>query len=118
MARRPWWPKTIGAQIALVQNFQGKINLYQTELGLSAAQVTAVQGLCDAIWSTYQMTDQCKATMQALTQWRDLVLYGEPKGDPSGDPPAFPVTGASAYTRGSVDQFFGFREIIVAAPGY
>ena len=118
MAKKNWWPTTLSAQVALMTNFQSKIASYTVPLALTPAQVALAEGLCDAIIGSMTFHESCKNTMLAATQWRDLVLYGEPRGDAVPNTPAFPASGVSPYTRGSVDQFFAFREMIVASPNY
>lgn len=118
MARNPWWPGTMADQYVLVLNFQGKIDGYATQLGMTPADVAAAQGLCDAIAGAYTLTENSRMTMQAMKQWRDLVFTGEPEGSAAPAPPVFPVGGAPAYKVGSVKLFFALRDRIVAAPGY
>lgn len=118
MARGNWWPGALNDQIALAQNFQGKIGTYAGALPLTPAQVDLFQALCDAIIGSIQFVEVSKETMKAATAWRDLVLFGEPEGDPVGAAPIFVIGGSPAYTRGSVDQFFKARDLILALPGY
>lgn len=56
--------------------------------------------------------------MQAVTNWRDIVLYGEPQGTAGPAAPVFPLIDGSIFTRGAVDQFFELRDQIVANDGY
>ena len=118
MARKNWWPTAIADQLVLVNNFATKIASYNLALPLTAPQVALAQGLCEAFVGAVNMTELARTTMQAMTQWRDLVLEGEPVGDPVPASPTFPAGGAVDYTRGTVPQFFKFRELILAAPGY
>jgi len=118
MARSYWWATTLSAQVLLIQNFIAKLPGYATTLGLTPAQVTAATTLCDSIVSAIDVTNQCRATMQAVTNWRDLVLYGQPKGKGAGIAPVFPDLNGSTYERGLVDQFFELRDQIVASSGY
>lgn len=118
MARKFWWPGSMPEQVVLVQNFQTKIGSYATALGLTAGDVTAAQGLCDAIVGAYTLVETSRLTMQAATQWRDAVFTGEPVGSNAPAPPVFPVGGAPAYKLGSVRSFFALRDRIVASPGY
>lgn len=118
MARKFWWPGTMSDQAVLMQNFSVKISGYATVLGLTPVQVTAAQGLCTAFVESFNSTEQCRATMAALTQWRDEVFNGQPEGQPIPPAPVFPVIGNVEYTRGVVKQFFELRDRIVAAAGY
>ncbi|MFZ1699597.1 MAG: hypothetical protein WBO10_16555 [Pyrinomonadaceae bacterium] len=117
MARKFWWPGSKPEQLVLVKNFQVKLPGHSAALGLSPAQLTAADDLCNAFLGSVDSTDQCRMSMQAMTQWRDQVLYGEP-GDPAPAAPVFPVIGAVTYTTGIVKQFIDFRDLIVASPGY
>lgn len=118
MPKKFWWPRTLADQSLLMQNFQSKIGGYAAALGLSAAQVAAAEVLCDSFIGSLSFAEQCRATMQAVTQWRDLVFSGKPEGSAAPAPPVFPVGGAPSYTVGAVTQFFELRELILAAPGY
>jgi hypothetical protein len=118
MPKKFWWPGAMPAQLVLIQNFQSKIGQYATILGLSPAQMTAANGLCDAFVGSFNSAEQCKTSMLAVTRWRDEVMYGSPAGQPSPAAPVFPVIGANDYTLGVVTQFFQLRDLIVASPGY
>lgn len=117
MARKFWWPGSMPEQTVLVQNFQAKISLYGTGLGLTAAQVTAAEALCAAFIGAVNSTDLAKSTMQSMTQWRDEVLNGEPSGR-TPQAPVFPVVGATTYPVGVVKSFIKLRDQIVASPTY
>ncbi len=118
MARRPWQPTAKSELLVLMQNFLTKIDGYATALGMTPVQVGAAQDLCEAIIGAINVTEQCKTTMQAVTQWRDSVLTGEPVGTTAPAAPVFPVIGAVVYKLGSLTQFVKLREQIVASPGY
>ena len=117
MAKKFWWPSSMPAQLVLVQNFQSKIGSYAVPLGLSTAQVTAAEELCTAFVGAFNSAEQCRATMLAMTQWRDKVFSGE-AGMPSPAAPIFPVVGAVTYPQGVVSSLFSLRDLIVASPGY
>lgn len=118
MPRTFWWPNTLAAQILLIQNFLAKITSYESTLGWKPDQVAAAIALCNAIIAAIDVTNQCRAAMQAVTNWRDIVLYGEPKGTPGPKAPVFPLIDGSIFNRGLVDQFFELRDQIVASNGY
>lgn len=118
MARKAWWPGMASEQLVLVQNFQTKIATYAAVLNLAAEQITAAQALCDAFIGASNLMEQSRTAMRAMTQWRNIVLYGDPTGEASPAPPIFPVGGAPAFTRGVVKQFFAFRDMIISLPGY
>lgn len=118
MPRSHWWKTTLSEQVSQVQNFAPKIGGYAEPLGWDERQVIAAVALCNHIIAAINVASQCRATMLAVTNWRDLVLYGEPKGTPSGKAPTFPVIDGSVYDRGLVDDFFDLRDQIVANNGY
>ena len=118
MARKYWWPSTLADQQVLIQNFAAKIPGNATALGLTTEQVEAAQDLCMTIQSAFQFTEQCKQTMLAITNWRDMIFYGEPKGEPVTSGPVFPIVGTVAFSRGAITEFFELRDLIVALPGY
>ncbi len=118
MAKRFWWPGAMPDQLVLIQNFNGKIASYATVLSLSTAQVTAAQELCAAFVDAYNIAEQCKTTMQSMTKWREMIMYGTPTGTLAPAAPVFPVAPTKTHTRGVVDQFFQLRDQIVASPGY
>ena len=97
MGRRYWWKGTLSEQVSLLQNFNAKINGYSTALGWDSHQVTNAITLCNAIINAINTAAQCRATMQAVTNWRDIVLYGEPKGSPAGTAPVFPVIASGDF---------------------
>ena len=118
MARAFWWPGSLAAQIFLIQNFISKIGGYEVTLGWTADQVKSAIALCNAIISAINVTNQCRATMLAVTNWRDIVLFGGPKGTPGGKAPLFPIIDGALYNRGLVDEFFVLRDQIAANSGY
>lgn len=105
-------------QLVVVRNFKAKIANYATLLGLSPAQVTAADALCDAFIGSVEAVEQWRQTMVAATRWRDDVLNGTPEGQPAPPAPVFPVVGATNYTNGVVTAFFRLRDQILLAPGY
>jgi hypothetical protein len=118
MAKKFWWPGSMPDQLVLIQNFVKKIAGYAVPLAFTPAQIAAAEALCEAFIGAFSSTEQCKTTMQAMTQWRDEVFYGEPFGTPAPAAPVFPVIGVVTYTRGVVKEFFDLRDLIVASPGY
>jgi hypothetical protein len=118
MAKNPWWERTLAGQLVQVQNLMVKVGGYAATLGLTPAQITALQALCDAFLEAVAFCDQTRQTSYAVTQWRDNLLYGSPKGAVAPAPPVFAVGSPSAGTVGVVTQIFEFRDLIVALPGY
>ena len=118
MARKFYWPTSIAEQLILMANFLVKIPVYGATVGLTPAQVTAAEALCEAFIGAVQSTEQSKTTMQAMTQWRDGILYGEESSSATPQAPVFPVVGATLYPEGVVKRFMKLRDQIVAAPGF
>lgn len=118
MARKFWWPGQMSAQVSLMSNFRSKITGYATALSMTPEETASAIGLCDAFIAAYNLADQSKATMQAMTQWRDLVFEGGPEGSPAPNPPVFPEGMDITYTRGVVKQFVELRDRLITAKGY
>lgn len=118
MAVKFWWPSAMPDQVVLMQNFSVKIANYATVLGMSPAQIDAAETLCSTFIKAFNVVDQCKATMIAMTKWRDEIFYGEPAGGTAPAAPVFPVVPANANTLGTVTEFFRLRDRIVASTGY
>lgn len=118
MARKFWWPRRLVDQQMIVRNFRSKIAGHAAVLGLSPAETAAAVALCDTMITAYNATEACKLTMQAMTAWRDEVLFGKQTGAVAPAAPLFPAPPAGGLTRGAVDQFIELRNQIVAAPGF
>jgi len=118
MARKYWWSRALADQLLLVQNFNAKIGLYQAALGWTTPQVAAAESVCGFFIAALNYADQARATMQAVTGWREEVFYGEPKGALAPTAPPFTEPPSLTFTRGVVTQFLQLREQIVANPGY
>ena len=118
MPKKFWWASSLADQVSTVQNFMSKIGGYALPLGWTPAQVTAARNLCTAFIETYNFAEASRMTMQAVTQWRDLVFNGQPTGGQIPSPPMFPIGDLPAATRGVVTQFFALRDQIVANSGY
>lgn len=118
MPRKFWWSTSMADQLVQVQNFRKKIAGYKAVLNLTDAQIAMALELCDTFAAAFNATEQCKQTMLAMTQWRDIVFYGEPEASPAPAAPIFPVIPESSMTRGTVNQFMALREMIVNLPGY
>jgi hypothetical protein len=116
--KRFWWPGRIGQQLVLIENFSQKIPVYAPQLPLTPAQVDKLLELCEAIRGSITFVEESRTAMQSSTQWRDNTLLGEQIGTPAGPAPAFPVLGDPGYETGSLRQFFRYRDLIMALPGY
>ncbi len=113
-----WWPTSLANQLVLMQNFKAKIAGYETQLGLTPAQITAATALCNAFIGALNATEQARQTMIAMTAWRDEIFNGEPVGTTAPPAPSFAPPPESAYKLGVVKDFFALRDLIVALPGY
>lgn len=118
MARKYWLASTLAAQLTQLTNFKLKIATQGEVLGWTPAQITAAQDLCTNLITALNYSEACKASAQAITNWREMVFTGEPVGALAGQPPAFPEPQALPYTRGGIYQFISLREQIVANPNY
>lgn len=118
MARKYWLPHGLPQQAMLISNFRTKIGEYGAPLGLSPAEVAAAVALCDSFLAACNLTEQCRATMMAMTAWRDRILFGKPDLAPAPPPPAFPVPAPASYSQGVIKQFMLLRDRVLAAPGY
>lgn len=118
MAVKFWWPSSMPAQLVLIQNFNAKLPNYGTVLGLTPVQLDAAEVLCANFVAAFNATEQCRATMIAMTKWRDEVFYGEPSGGAAQPAPVFPAAPAGAFKLGTVTEFFRLRDRIVASAGY
>lgn len=118
MAKSFWWPSTLSGQVLLVQNFMAKITGYKVTFGWSSPQLALATDIANTIIQAITVTDQCRVAMVGTTNWREQVLYGEPKGSPVSLAPVFPVIGQPTYNRGAVNMFFELRDQIVANAGY
>lgn len=89
MARAlPYFPARIGDQILWLRNFRNKLPNYQTSLGLTADEVTAIQADCDRIiWLLDTLQQGVQAFAQSLTTHIKLVQNGT--GTVIVAPPAF-----------------------------
>lgn len=118
MRRKYWWPGTMSEQIVLVRNFREQIGGFASVLGLNAGQIAAIEAVCDAIIEGFSVTEQCKQTMKAMVAWREDLFYSAATDQPVPAPPQFAIFSAPPVTKGVVDQFFQFRDMVIASPGY
>ena len=118
MARQFWWPKSLALQIQKAKDIRSKIGGYQVALGLSVGEVGEIEAICLAIEEAQNFRVTTEGTNKAVTEWRDQVFYGTPKGDAVSAAPIYAVKGVVTYTRGSVDQLFDWRDNILTRPGF
>lgn len=118
MARRFWLPSSLSEQVSLLNNFSAKITTYADTLGMTPAQVTAAQDLCTHLVAAYNYADNSRATMQGVTQWRDLIFEGQPEGTAASPTPEFPTPPDLPFKRGTMLQFIRLRDQIVANNNY
>ena len=114
MARQRWWPLTLPEQYQKAIVIKAGLGANQAALGLTPIQVNAMQAKCDAFIGAYDFHAACEQVMQSVTEWRDLVWIGTPKGDAVSPAPVFPVKGVVTYTRGTVQQIFDDREFVMS----
>lgn len=105
MARGLWYPTRQADQLLWWANFGPKIALYGpgSALNLTAPQVTLAQGWATAFAAVIEFADSCKQSNQAVTQWKDDVLNGDPTKT-IADPPVFAVGATPAGNEGTVKQ--------------
>lgn len=119
MARTPWLPAKRASRVTLFTNFLAKINGYAVVLELSVPEVTRLTTICNIFLEVDAYVESCKATMEALIEWRDRVLEDETdKGTPV-DAPAFTnfaLPGGSFY--GVLDEFRRMVEQLKTKDGY
>jgi hypothetical protein len=118
MAREDWMPSTWAAKAAMFANVGAKIAGYATELGLSPADVTAIQGLCELYSSIYIYQTNSQSAATGLTAWRDDAMNTKVIKDLS-DPPAFATFTVPAGAKtGILPTFRDWRDQWVSASGY
>lgn len=66
-------PTSNDALVTWLVNLRTKIALYAAQLGLTAAQVTAMQALCDQLVTAIQLVDQKKADLAAVIAARTTL---------------------------------------------
>lgn len=114
-----WLPSRLAQQAVVLENVNSKIAGYQTALGLTAAQVAAIQLICNEFDVAYTMTEQCRAATLAMVQWRDDIFKGTPQGAAAPEPPTFPTVEMPVGSKiGILAEFRALRDIMLAAPGY
>jgi hypothetical protein len=120
MAEREFWfPRRLANQLVLFANVFAKIDSYKTVLPLTTAQVTAIKDICTIFEEVYEYVEQIRASSGSLFEWRDAILKGQPKGDPAPSPSIFPPFGSTVVPRlGILQEFFEYRDLILASPGY
>ena len=91
-------------------NILAKIRNYKLVLGLTAALVTEIETICTNYISSFDFVENSRATRQAVTSWRDILLYGEPVGDPLPAAPIFANIGA-ATVNGKCPYLLGFAKV-------
>lgn len=118
VTRSDWLPTRLSDLFTMFNNILGKIGNYELVLPLTAAQVTEIETIATNFIATFNFVDTSRSTMQSLTEWRDMLLEGEPVGDPLPAAPVFNNIGAVTGSRGILPRFRELRELIVAQPGY
>ena len=119
MARGPWWPRKQSDQLLWMANFETKIVNYGagSPLNLTIPQLTLAQNWVDAFGIMVEFADSVKSTMQAVTQWKDDGLNGDPK-TAIVPAPVFAAAIVAPGNQGVVKQLFDLREQVVVNPGF
>ena len=114
-----WMAGTLGGKAAMFANVNDKIENLEAVLPLTPDQIKRIKEICQEFLAIYEFVTQSQATMQSITQWRDLAFYGNPKGTVLPNPVGFPVYIQTANSIiGLINAFRDYRELIVALPGY
>ena len=92
-------------------------------LPLTAAQVTEIETICTNFIAAADFVETTRATMQSLTQWRDLLTEGEPAGDSLPAASVFAnigaVTGTIGIIRGPATEGSNVPDLkLTINPGY
>ncbi|MBK9162421.1 MAG: hypothetical protein IPM21_00625 [Acidobacteria bacterium] len=119
MSKRTYWlPGTRAGRVTLT-NFQGKISGYAAALGLLPAETGRFLLICEIFLTMDAHVESCKATMEALIEWRDRVLEDETDNGTPVDAPAFTnfaLPGGSFY--GVLDEFRRMVDQLKTKDGY
>lgn len=114
-----WLPSRLADQATMFENINTKIDTYSGTLGLTVPQVTAIKRICSQFDGAFTYTEQCRATILGVVQWRDDIFKGSPQGDAAPNAPTFPDPPIVAGGKiGIINEFRDLRDIILAAPGY
>lgn len=114
-----WMPTTLAGLQIMFANVAGKIGGYQAALSLTIPQVAEIVALCDEFVTINEYVTETQATAHGLTEWRQQMMNGDPKGSELPDPPAVPtVTLTGNEVMGVLALFRDWRARIVSNPGY
>lgn len=116
-----YYPARIGDQIVWLRNFRNKIGGYQTALGYSADDITAVVADCDRmVWLLDTLQGAASGFGQAVTAHVRLVFNGP--GSTAVAPPAFALPGTPAppanVVPGAQKRLFAFIKNLKTRAGY
>ena len=119
MQKKFWFPKTMPERLVFFQNFRAKIGKYETELGFTPEQISAMETLADEFVAAYTWVKSCELTLKAAFAWRDTIFENtEEEGADVPTPPAFPPPPSLSGGQAIVEQMYKFRRQIVSRPGY
>jgi hypothetical protein len=106
MTDTDWFPGKEADQLLVVQNINSKIGNYAAQLGLTAADVTRIQLLCQTFVDAVTKTYEAQETMEALVKWKNAIKNNATKaGEPAPAAPSFAaVTLPLGATVGVIDQ--------------
>ncbi|MDQ3798663.1 MAG: hypothetical protein M3384_04375 [Acidobacteriota bacterium] len=116
-----WFPKARPQQLVMFTNIKAKIGGYAATLPLAAAKVTRIELICDTFIAVYNFVEQARATMQNVTEWRDLIFTAE-GGTPGAIAPKAPAFNGVVLPDGAFagifQEFRRLRDDIVHADNY
>lgn len=113
-----WFPGTLAARAAWFQNFTTKFAVVAAGLGLTPADVTAVQNDNVVMQSLVGITEQLKTFEESVRQYRLITTEGA-IGEPAPQFPATPALVAPASVpTGVFERLSDMRDRIMTAPAY
>lgn len=117
--RTDWMPPTWGGKRAMGLAIKKHINEVQTELGLSAGDVSEIEALAQELMDVIDFYDETKSVASSLSDWRDAALVTGSPSDPLPDP-ATPgaFTTVASPTNGVLKSIRKWRDKWAAADGW
>lgn len=119
MARAAWFPRTLDGQQNMFMNVKDKIGAYEVPFGMTPAQVAAIVAICEKCLYILEYVRESKSTMNALTEWRDIIFEGDPVGGAAPKAPDFTAfVDPTGLSIGMFDQFRKDIDLVKRLPGY
>lgn len=116
--RYPYWSGKKGDQIIMLQNCLAAWPTIGPTLGFTPVQVTAFTLLLTEFLAVLNEVDQAQFAMKAVTEWRNLVLYGPLTNKPAPPPPGLTTPAEPTVNGGFFEQLKQWRSQILAATDY